>query len=196
MMGSSSCLPAQEAFLRSSSLLCFLSSRTDECTGNGGPGLIEHSATTGRLGLGLLGLEGEFFGSSALLAHDCVEDFFLGLGQRRVRAEMARRKFARLGFGEDGRDSSVDSSCLRRRRVQKPCRTPSNGQAGAYTCSCTASGLISSQGSFAEPGLRRRRRELAPRGLLLRCYCRSTQVEELVLEVLPLPRLLHLASEF
>ena len=52
----------------------------DECTGNGGPGVIEHSATTGRLGLGLLGLEGEVFGLSALLARNSVEDLFLGLG--------------------------------------------------------------------------------------------------------------------
>ena len=82
--------------------------------GIGGPGLIEHSATTGRLGLGLLGLEGEVFGSSALLACDLFEDLFLGLGRQRVQAETARRTFARLGFGEDGHDSLVDSSCLRR----------------------------------------------------------------------------------
>jgi hypothetical protein len=79
--------------------------------------LIEHSATTGRLGLGLLGLEGKVFGSSALLTRDRVEDFFLGLGRRRIRAETARQTFARLGFGEDGHDSLVDSSCSRRRRV-------------------------------------------------------------------------------
>ena len=41
--------------------------------------MIEHSATTGRLGLGLLGLEGEVFGSSALLVRNRVEDLFLGL---------------------------------------------------------------------------------------------------------------------
>jgi hypothetical protein len=35
----------------------------------------------GRLGLGLLGLEGEVFGSSALVARDRVEDLFLGLGR-------------------------------------------------------------------------------------------------------------------
>jgi hypothetical protein len=117
MLGSSSCLPAREACLRSSSLLCFLSLRMDKCTGNGGPGLIEHSATMGRRGLGLLGLEGEVFSSRALLARDHVEDLFLGLGEQRVRAEMARQMFACLGFGEDGRDSSVDSSCPQRRRV-------------------------------------------------------------------------------
>jgi hypothetical protein len=81
MMGSSSCLPAWEAFPRSSSLLCFLSLRMDECTGNGRPGLNEYSARTGRLGLGLLGLEDEVFGSSALLACNCVWDFFLCLGR-------------------------------------------------------------------------------------------------------------------
>ncbi len=79
--------------------------------------MIEHSATTGRLGLDLLGLEGKVFGSSALLARDSIEDFFLGLGQRRDWAKTARRTFAHLDFGEDGRDSSVDSSCSRRRRV-------------------------------------------------------------------------------
>jgi len=53
----------------------------NECTGNGGPGLIKHSTTAGRLGLGSLGLEGNVFGSSALLARDLVEDLFLGLEQ-------------------------------------------------------------------------------------------------------------------
>ena len=65
----------------------------DECTGNGGPGLIEHSATTGRLGLGLLGLEGEVFGSSALFARDRNNQLFLGLGRRRVPANTARGTF-------------------------------------------------------------------------------------------------------
>ncbi len=74
------CLPAWGTFLRSSSLLHFLSSRTDECTGNGGPGSMEYSATTGRLGLGLLGLEGEALGSGALLARDHDNQLFLGLG--------------------------------------------------------------------------------------------------------------------
>ena len=43
--------------------------------------MIEHSAATGRLGLDLLGLEGEVIGSSALLARNRVEDLFLGLGR-------------------------------------------------------------------------------------------------------------------
>ena len=43
--------------------------------------MIKHNATTGRLGFGLLGLEGEVFGSSALMARDHVEDLFLGLGR-------------------------------------------------------------------------------------------------------------------
>jgi len=91
--------------------------RTDECMGNGGPvSLIEHSVTTGRLGLGLLGLEGEVFSSSALLAHDHIEDLFLGLGRRRVRAKTARRTFNRLDFGDNGRDSLVHGSCSRRQQ--------------------------------------------------------------------------------
>ena len=75
------CLPAWGAFLRSSSLLHFLSSRTDECTGNGGPGSMEYSATTGGLGLGLLGLEGEALGLGALLPRDHDNQLFLGLGR-------------------------------------------------------------------------------------------------------------------
>ncbi len=93
------CLPARGAFPRSSFLLRFLLLCTDECTGNGVQGLIKHSATTGRLGLGLLGLEGKVFGLSALLARNLVEDLFLGLERQRVQAETARRRFARLGFG-------------------------------------------------------------------------------------------------
>jgi hypothetical protein len=42
----------------------------DECTGNGGPGSMDYNATMGRLGLSLLGLEGEALGSGALLARD------------------------------------------------------------------------------------------------------------------------------
>jgi hypothetical protein len=72
-------------------------------------GLFERSGTAGSLGLGPLGLEGEVLGSSAILARDRVEDFFLGLGRRRGRAETAYRTFARLGF-DDGCDSLVDSS--------------------------------------------------------------------------------------
>ncbi len=81
MMGSFLCLPAREAFPRSSSLLRFLLSRTDECTENGRPGLYENSVTTGRLGLGLVGLEGDALGSSALLACNRDNQLFLGLGQ-------------------------------------------------------------------------------------------------------------------
>jgi hypothetical protein len=113
-MGSFLCLPARGAFLRSSSLLHFLSSRTDECTGNVGPGSIEYSATTGRLGLSLLGLEVEALGSGALLARDHDNQLFLGLGRRRVRAETARRMFDRLDSGDNGRDSLVDGSSLAR----------------------------------------------------------------------------------
>ena len=114
----SSCLPAREDPARSSSLLRFLSSLPDECTGNGGPGVTECTATAGRLGLGQvsLGLEGDALGSSALLARDRDNQLFLGLGRRRVRAETARRTFDRLDSGDNGRDSLVDSSCSRRRR--------------------------------------------------------------------------------
>jgi hypothetical protein len=92
MMGSSPCLPAREgAVVMLHSRLRFLSSRTDECTGNGGPGLLDCTATAGRLGLGLLGLESDaFLVSIALLARDRDNQLFLGLGQRRVRAETAR----------------------------------------------------------------------------------------------------------
>ncbi len=69
----------------------------DECTGNGGPGVKEYSATMGRLGLGLLGLEVEALGLSALLARYRNNQLFLGLGQRWVRAKTARRTFDRLG---------------------------------------------------------------------------------------------------
>jgi hypothetical protein len=50
----------------------------------------EYSAITGRLGLGLLGLEGDALGSSALLAHGHDNQLFLGLERRRVRAKTAR----------------------------------------------------------------------------------------------------------
>jgi hypothetical protein len=41
---------------------------------------MEYSATMGRLGLGLLGLEGEALGSCALLAHNHDNQLFFGLG--------------------------------------------------------------------------------------------------------------------
>jgi hypothetical protein len=116
----SSCLPAREDPARSSSLLCFLSSLPDVCTGNGGPGVTECTATAGRLGLGPLGLEGDALGSSALLARDRDNQLFLGLGRRRVWAETARGTFNRLDSG-DGRDYLVDSSCSRRRQLEKAC---------------------------------------------------------------------------
>ena len=55
--------------------------------GNGGPGSMEYSATMGRLGLGLLGLEVEALGLGALLARDYDNQLFLGLGQQWARAE-------------------------------------------------------------------------------------------------------------
>jgi len=121
-MGNLVCLPAWGAFPRSSSLCCFLSSRTDECTGNGEPGVMGCTATAGRLRLGPLGLESDALGSSALLARDRDNQLFLGLGRRRVWAETARGTFDRLDSG-DGRDYLVDGSCSRRRQLEKACRT-------------------------------------------------------------------------
>ena len=45
---------------------------------------MEYSATTGRLGLGLLGLEVKALGLGALLARDRHNQLFLGLGRQRV----------------------------------------------------------------------------------------------------------------
>ena len=75
------CLPAWRAFVTSTSLLHFHLSFHDECTGNGGPGANEYYATTGRLGLGLVGLEGDALGLSALLKHDRDNQLFIGLGR-------------------------------------------------------------------------------------------------------------------
>ncbi len=181
----SSCLPAWEDPARSSSLLCFLSSLPDECTGNGGPGVTKCTAIAGRLGLGPLGLEGDALGSSALLARDRDNQLFLGLGRRRVRAETARGTFDRLDSG-DGRDYLVDGSCSRRRQLEKACRTSRTLLASAGTRAHTTSERLSARGSLAEPGLRRRRRERVPRELLPWCS-RSGMPVELFLEVL-LPR--------
>jgi hypothetical protein len=84
---------------------------------------MECSATAGRLGLGLLGLEGDALGSSALLARDRDNQLFLGLGQRRVWVETARGTLDRLDFG-DGRDYVVDGSCSRRRQQEKLAERP------------------------------------------------------------------------
>ena len=43
-----------------------------------------------------------------------VNQLFLGLGRRRVRAETARRMFDHLDSGDNGRDSLVDGSSLAR----------------------------------------------------------------------------------
>ncbi len=107
--------------------------------------MIEHSATTGRLGLSLLGLEGEVFGLSALLARNRIEDIFLGLGGQQVRAETACQTFALLNCG-DSCDYLVDGSCSRCWRQEKPCRTSRNLLAGACMRLCT----ISRQFSFEE----------------------------------------------
>jgi hypothetical protein len=179
----SSCLPARDDPARSSSLLRFLSSRTVECMGNGGPGVTECTPTAGRLGLGPLGLEGDALGLSALLARDHDNQLFLGLGRRRVWAEMAHGTSDCLGFG-DGRDYLVDGSCSRRRQLERACRTSRTLLVRARTRAHTASERISSRGSLAEPGLRRQRREQVPRELLPQCYRSSTPVEP-CLEVLP-----------
>jgi hypothetical protein len=183
----SSCLPARDDPARSSSLLRFLSSRTVECMGNGGPGVTECTPTAGRLGLGPLGLEGVALGLSALLARDHDNQLFLGLGRRRVWAEMAHGTSDCLGFG-DGRDYLVDGSCSRRRQLERACRTSRTLLVRARTRAHTASERISSRGSLAEPGLRRQRREQVPRELLPRCSRSGTPVE-LFLEV-PHSRLL------
>ena len=77
---------------------------------------MEYSTTTGRLGLSLLGLEGEALGLGALLARDRDNQLFLGLGQRGVWSETAHRTFDGLNFGDNGHDSLVDGSCSRRQR--------------------------------------------------------------------------------
>ena len=68
--------------------------------GNRGSGLMEYSTTTGRLGLGLLGLEGKALGLGALLAHDRDNQLFLGLRWQRVWAKTARQTFDCLDFGD------------------------------------------------------------------------------------------------
>ena len=126
----------------STSLLHFHSSFHDKYMGNGGPGANEYCTTMGRLGLGLVGLEGGALDSSALLARDRDNQLFLGLGQRRFRAKTACQTFECLNFG-DGCDYLVEGSCLRRWRQEKPCQTSRNLLAGAPTRSCMVSGQIS-----------------------------------------------------
>jgi hypothetical protein len=180
----SSCLPAWEDPARSSSLLRFLSSLSDECTGNGEPGVMG----CGRLRLGPLGLESDALGLSALLACNRDNQLFLGLGRRRVRAETARGTFDCLDSG-DGRNYLVDGSCSRQRQLEKACQTSRTLLARARTRAHTTSERLSSRGSLAEPGLRRRRRERVPRELLPRCFRSGTPVES-CLEVLPRSHLL------
>jgi hypothetical protein len=80
-MGSFLCLPAWGAVVKSTSLLCFHSLCRDKFMGDRGPGANEYSATTGRIDLGLLGLEGKALGLGALLARDRDNQLFLGLGR-------------------------------------------------------------------------------------------------------------------
>jgi hypothetical protein len=89
-MGSFLLLVSTQETVQNSSLLCFLSSGKDKCTGNGGPGMRGASTTTDRLGLGLLGIGGEILGSSgALLVRDHDNQPFIGLGQQWVWDKMA-----------------------------------------------------------------------------------------------------------
>jgi hypothetical protein len=142
-MGSFLCLPALGAFETSTSLLCFHLSFHDKCTGNGGPGTNEYCATTGRLCLGLVGLEGDALGLSALLARNRDNQLFLSLGRRWFWAKTARRTFDRLDFGDGCDYFLVNSSCSQHRRQEKPCQTSRNLLAGAPTHSCMASEQIS-----------------------------------------------------
>ena len=80
-MGSFLCLPAWGAVVTSTSLLRFHSLCRDKCMEDRGQSANEYSATTGRLGLGLLGLEGKALGFGALLARDRDNQLFLGLGR-------------------------------------------------------------------------------------------------------------------
>ena len=125
-IGNFLCLPARGAVVMSTSLLHFLLLRKEKCTGNGGPGLMEYIATTGRLGLGLLGLVGEALGLGALLARDRDNQLFFGLGRQWVQAKTACQTFNCLDFGDDGRDSLFDGACLQRRREENPCQTSRN----------------------------------------------------------------------
>ena len=153
-MGSILCLPARGAVVIITFLLLFLLSRTDKCMGNGGPGLMEYSATTGRLGLGLLGLDGKVLGLGALLARDRDNQLFLGLGRRWVWTKTACQTFDCLDFGDNGRNSLVDGACLQRRREEKSLpNVKEHWRVGACTCSCTASGQISFGDTHREPGL-------------------------------------------
>ena len=84
---------------------------------------MEYGATTGRLGLGLLGLEGKALGLGALLARNRDYQLFLGLGGQWDWAKTARQTFNRLDFGDNNRNSLVDGTCLQRWREENPCQT-------------------------------------------------------------------------
>jgi hypothetical protein len=156
--------------------------------------VTECTATAGRLGLGPLGLEGDALGSSALLACDHDNQLLLGLGRQRVWAKTARGTFDRLDSG-DGHDYLVDGSCSRRRQLEKACRTSRTLLASARTRAHTTSKRLSTRGSLAEPGLRRRRRERVPRELLPQCSRSGTPVELFLEVLLPCSRSHCLASD-
>ncbi len=118
---------------------------------------MEYSATTGRLGLGLLGLEveGEALGLGALLARNHDNQLFLGLGRRQVWAETARQMFNRLDFGDNTATLWSTALACNAGGSKIPAECQGTNLAGAHSRSCTASGRISSEETPAEPGLRR-----------------------------------------
>jgi hypothetical protein len=155
------------------SRLRFLSSLSDECTGNGEPGAMGScSATAGGLRLGSLGLESDALGSPSALARDRDNQLFWGLW-RRVRADTARRTFDRLDLG-DGRDSSVDGSLSRRRQLEEADRSSvtlcvRRTRARAHTAyerisswGLLASSVVRRRGSLELRGRWRAPRELSP----------------------------------
>jgi hypothetical protein len=150
------------------SLLRFLSSRLDECTGNGEPGAMGScSATAGGLRLGSLGLKSDALGLPSALARDRDNQLFQGLGQRRVRADTARGTLDCLELG-DGRDSVVDGSCSRRRQLEEADRS---SRTLIVRCSRTRAHTtyerISSWGSLAWPAWGRAPQQRADFALVL-----------------------------
>ncbi len=104
-------------------------------------GFRTNAQETEVLGLGLVGLEGDALGLSALLARNRDNQLFLGLRRQRFWAEKACQMFDRLDFG-DGCNYLVNGSCSQRWRQEKPCQMSRNLLAGAPTRLCTVSGQI------------------------------------------------------
>ena len=114
---------------------------------------MKYTATTGRLSLGLLGLEGEALGLSALLARGHDNQLFVGLGQRRVWAKTARQTFNRLDFRDNA--ATLWSTALARDvgGSKIPAEHQGTNLAGKHTRLCTASGRISSEETPTEPDI-------------------------------------------